>query len=302
VQHFFIYPPREFFPETMDDKEAELTEFDRQADHILSEMGLDPDGPRTDLTYDDGAELATRLLRAVLDQPALANALARDILQVYREMFPPAPDTDAVESQAYFWGPLVAKWLTGRGLTVPQIAQIGGVTSEHVYRLMRGGLRIIFVEADPPARTGVNRRYSGVDGRATYLVPDPTNLTDREWPGEGEEIRPFIQGLMSGLKSWLGNPAHKEKFEPAFMRAFASTLTDPTVGEVFDGAVVAIRRIAVDLRDKVFTMKAEKEGATKLAWALKEIANHRELALDVFSKTAADLRVRYPVSSEGGGV
>jgi hypothetical protein len=275
----------------MAEQDGDETEFDKLADQILSEMGLGPDCPRTSLTYEAGAELGSRLLTAVLSAPSLATAFARDILQIYREMFPPAPDVDSVEAQAYFWGPLVAKWLTGRGLTVPQIARLAGVSSDHVYRLMRGGLRILFIEAEPPARTGVNRRYSGIDGRETYLLPDPTGLTEREWPGEGEEIRPFIQGLMTGLQAWLGDPDNKARLEPVFTAALASALTDPSLGSIFDGAIVAFQRVSLDLRDRVFTMQAERERATNFANTLAAVAAQKQLVFDTLEQAAHSLAV-----------
>jgi hypothetical protein len=284
----------------MNDHQLDTTEFDRQADRIMGELGLGPDAPSTDLTHPVGFEFGTRLLSVVGFDPSLVKSFSRDVLQMYRDMFPPDPDPGTIEFQTYTWAPWVSKWLTGRGLTVPQLAKLADRHPEHVYRLMRNGLRISFAEVEPPAKRGVNRRYSGVDGRETYLLPDPKGLTERSWPSPAEEYRPFISGLMQALQSRLDDPNLKAKLEPFVMEALRSILTGPVLRDVFDGAVGAIQRIATDLRDKVLTMKTEKERATVLAHAMGELATQKELFFQTLAEAADKLPGR-ATGQLGGG-
>lgn len=273
----------------MPERGSQESKLDVQIDRVMEEMGLCPDTPPTSLTLSVGFEFATRLFSSILVTPTLVESIAHDVLDIYREMFPPSPDPDTREAQTYFWAPWVAMWLTGRGLTIPQIARLASVDSDHVYRRMRKGLRILFVESEPPARTGVNRRYSRIDGRETYLVPDPKGLTERPWPADVEEYRPFIEGVLAGVQAWLSDPENKARLEPTFMEVFASVLTDPYLREVFDGAVEATQRISLDLRDQILSMVVERDRATNLARTMAELANHKELVFETLTQAAGRL-------------
>jgi hypothetical protein len=295
VQQFFMYPPgRSLLRETTMEREVGDSGFDESADRILEEMGICEETPPSDLTYDVGSNFSARLLSSIESDPSLVYDFADAVLEIFVEMFPRDPDTETVEVQTYFWAPWVSKLLTGRGLTIPQIATVAGVSTGHVYRLMGRGLRIMYVEVNPPARRGVNRRFTGVDGRQTHLLPDPTGLTERPWPTGAEEYRPFIRGLMAGLEARLGDADLKAKLEPFVMTALSAILTDPKLGDVFDGAVQAIQRIAQTLRERVLKSLAEKDRATQLACAMCELSSQKELVFDALAEAATHLTVRKP--------
>ena len=100
--------------------------------------------------YQSGREFGKRLVELWPDSPSLRDRIlrhvAREAFAEFQSTFPRSPNPGVAEFQTYFLGPLISKAVVGRGLTVPQLAALAEVTPEHVYRLKRAGLSIIFEE------------------------------------------------------------------------------------------------------------------------------------------------------------
>jgi len=282
------------------------TALDEKADRVLEELGLDLNGPPTQLTYDAGRKFGERFGEFLpLDQEIIDEVL-REILGQFVSMFPKDPDPETVEFQAYFLGPLVNLFLSGRGLTIPEMAVLARVTREHAYRLNRKGLSIMFGEQVPQKRVGVNRRFDGRDDREHRLVLDTRGFTKKPWPAPAEVARPFMLGMMEGLAACLERPEVRGVIEPAFMRGFAALLADPKLGDLMDGVVLSLDRIAQGLRDTapgqtgpILRMKAEREKAFQFQAMLSEIRAHRDGVVRVLAYTGECIeRNRKPDKAE----
>jgi hypothetical protein len=266
------------------------TALDEKADRILEEIGLDPDGPPEQLTYEAGRRFGERFGEFLpLDQDIIDEIL-RDAVEEFAAIFPKDPDTETIEFQAYLLGPLAALFLTGRGLTTPEMATLAGVSRQHAYRLNRNGLSIIYEERAPPVEVGVNRRFSGRDDRGTQYVLNLRGFTKKPWPAPADAVRPFLLGMMDGLQARLERAEVRAQLEPAFRRALADLLTDPSLGDLMDGLILGLDRVAQGLRDQVFLMKLEKKRATDFQQMLMELASQRGLVLDTLAKAGKELQ------------
>ena len=156
-----------------------LEELAERAERIFEEMGFDPDGPLDQFNYESGREFGQRLVGLWPADPRLRDRtlrqVGREVLNELQSTFPSAFNPEIVELQAYFLGPLISKFLSGHGLTVPQLARLAGVTPEHVYRLKRAGLSILFEEEEPTIRSGVNPvlRHRFPMASEFMVVPSP---------------------------------------------------------------------------------------------------------------------------------
>lgn len=277
----------------MTDATNAMKTLDEKADSILAELGLDPEGPPEQFTHEAGLEVGRRFReifpidQAVLDE--LLRDLLRDALNEFASIFPTEPDTETIEFQAYLLGPFVSTLLVGRGLTVPEMATLARVSPQHTYRLNRKGLSIIYTKKEPPLRTGVNRRFSGRDDRETHLSLDIQNFSTKPWPEPVAGFQPFVQGLMEGIPTWINNPAIRVQFEHGLESGFANLLSDPGLGELFDGLILALHRIAQGLRGEVYRLNSERERAQGFEDFLTEAAKRRGEILAVLSKAGRTL-------------
>ena len=279
----------------MTDTELELAALDKKADLIIEELGLDPEGPPEQLTYELGYELGQRFASLLPVKQEVFDAIAFEILDSFVSMFPKNPDPETEEFQAYFLSTFLSKQLTGRGLTTPQLAAVAGVTPEHVYRLQRNGLSILFNRDEPNPRVGVNRRFSGLDGRQNHLMIDPQGVVSRPWPGPASTFQPFVTGLLSGLKVQLDTPQVRAQLEPRVRIALTKVLCDPAMGDLFDGVTEAAMRVGTAIRDSVLVMMSEKEKVTDFVAAIADLKTHRQEFLDAIAEAARQ------VKRKGGG-
>ncbi len=277
------------------------TALDEKADRIFEEIGLDPDGPPEHLTYEAGRKFGERFGEFLpLDQDIIDEIL-REALEEFAGIFPKDPDPETIEFRAYLLGPLVALFLTGRGLTTPEMAKLAGVTRQHAYRLNRKGLSIIYEERSPPVKVGVNRRFSGRDERETHHVLNLKGVTKKPWPAPADAVQPFLLGMMDGLQVCLERPEIRAELEPRFKRAFSNLLQDPSLGELMDGVVLALDRIAQGLRDTIpgqpgpiLRMKSEREKVLAFQAMLAELSRQRPAVLAELAKAGRALRRKNP--------
>jgi len=280
----------------MNDMDESTTVLDKKADQVLDEIGLDPDAAPEEFTYDSGCKFGQRFAYLLAQDQTAIEELFREVLKEFEGIFPGDPLPETIEFQAYLLGPLVSLLLTGRGLTIPEMATLAGVTREHAYRMNRNGLAIIFKEQAPPVRPGVNRRFSGRDDRATYHLLDTQGLSEKPWPAPAEEFRPFVLGVMKGHQESLEQPKVRAQLEPRFKQALSNLLRDLSLGDLMDGVVLALDRIAQGLRDTppgrpgpILRMKAEREKAVEFQAMLAEISRQRPAILAELSKVGSDL-------------
>jgi hypothetical protein len=259
----------------MTEPNASLAKLEEKADQIAEELGLDPDGSPEQLTYAVGFQLGSRLKELLPVDQAVIDEIVREVLSEVAAMFPLEPDGEIIEFQTYFLAPLVSGFLVGRGLTLAQMATLAAVPIQHTYRLNRKGLSIIFAPKQPTFGAGINRRFSGRDDRKTYLTLDYQGFATKPWPEPISEVQPFLQGFLAGMKSWLDEPAVREMLEPSLKLAMSKLLSDPELGNIFDGLLLALQRIAQGLRDRVLTMKAEKQRVLQFESMLVELAAQR---------------------------
>jgi len=280
----------------MTDPEEALAKLEEKADQIAEELGLDPDGSPEQLTYDVGFRFGSRFKELLPVEQAVIDDLVREILAEMGALLPLEPNAEIIEFQTYILGPLVSGFLTGRGLTLTEMATLAAVPSRHIYRLNRKGLSILFAPKQPTFGTGVNRRFSGRDDRKTYLTLDYQGFATKPWPEPLSEVKPFLQGLLAGLRSWLGDPAVREMLEPSLKIALSRLLRDPELGNIFDGLLLALQRVAQGLREEIVTMVAEKEKIFRFETVLVQLAGQRELFLSTLAEAGGRLRDPGPSS------
>jgi len=282
----------------MSEASQSITALDRKADRILEEMGLDPEGPASQLTYAAGLEFGRRFVELLPIDQSVIDAMVRELLSGLAAIFPLEPDAETVEFQAYMLGPMVSSFLAGRGLTIPEMAVLANVSRQRVYRLNRKALTLIYAEREPPARTGVNRRFSGRDERETHHVVDPHGFAKKVWPAPVDAVQPFILGMMAGLHQSLERPEVRAELEPQFKQALSKLLRDQSLGELMDGAILALDRTAQGLRDTapgepgpILKMKVEREKAIQFQAMLAELSRQRPLVLASLAKAGQVLEV-----------
>lgn len=285
----------------MTEEGPSTTALDEKADRIFEEIGLDPDGPPEQLTYEAGRKFGERFGEFLpLDQDII-NEILLDALEEFAAIFPRDPDPETIEFQAYLLGPLVTLFLAGRGLTIPEMATLAGVTRQHAYRLNRKGLSIIYEQRAPPVKVGVNRRFSGRDDRETHHVLNPQGLTKKPWPAPADAVQPFLLGMMDGLRACLERPEIRAELEPRFKSAMSDLLQDPSLGELVDGLVLALDRISQGLRDTapgqagpILSMKSEREKALAFQRTLAEMSRQRPAILAELAKAGRALKSKSP--------
>jgi hypothetical protein len=272
------------------------TALDRKADRILEEIGLDPEGPPSQYTNAAGLEFGRRFGEMLPTDQRVFNELVREVLTEFAAVFPLDPDAETLEFQAYMLGPIVSGFLAGRGMTLPELAVLANVSSQRAYRLNRKALTLIYAEKEPPTRTGVNRRYSGRDERETHHVVDPHGFAKRAWPAPIDSVQPFVLGAMTGLQECLGRAEIRAELEPRFKRALAKLLRDPGLGDLMDGVLLALDRIAQGLRDTapgqpgpILKMKAEREKSVQFQAMLAELSRQRPLVLAELARAGRKL-------------
>jgi hypothetical protein len=279
---------------------------DEKADQILIEIGLDPEGPPEQFTFEAGRQFGERFGELLpLDQEVF-DQVFRELVEGFASFFPRDADSETIEFQAYFLGPLLSKFLTGRGLTVPEMATLAGVTQQRAYRLHRKGLSILYDQSEPLARAGVNRRFSGRDDRKTHHVVDINGVARRPWPAPADLVQPFLLGAMEGVKVTLERDDVRAQLEPCFRRAFANQLSDPALAEVIDGLILALNRIAQGLRDTppgqdgpILRMKAERGKAIEFQEMLAELSRQKPAILAMLEEAGRALLEEGPSPPQG---
>ena len=133
----------------MTDSEKTLARLEERADQIAEELGLDPDGPPEQLTYDVGFQFGSRFKELLPVEQTVVDELVREILAEMGALLPLEPNAEIIEFQTYFLAPLISVFLTGRGLTLAEMATLASVPSQHTYRLNREGMSIIFAPKEP---------------------------------------------------------------------------------------------------------------------------------------------------------
>ena len=78
--------------------------------------------------------------------------------------------------------------------------------------------------------------------------------------------------------------------EPSLKLALSKLLSDPELGDIFDGLVLALQRIAQGLREEVVTMVAEKEKIFQFETMLVKLAGQRELFLSTLAEAGSQSR------------
>jgi hypothetical protein len=275
------------------------TALDEKADRILENLGLDPEGGPEQFTFEVGHEFGYRLAEALTVEAEAFEEFLREMLSEFASLFPLAPDSEVIEFQAYLLGPLVSLFLAGRGLTIPEMATLAGVNRQHAYRVNRKGLALIYAEQAPRVKAGVNRRFSGRDDRETHHIVDFNGFAKKPWPEPLDSVQPFLLGTIAGLKECLERPDVRAQLEPAMIRAFANLLADPGLGDLMDGLILGLDRVARGLRDQVFVMKAEKEKAIAFQEMLVELARQRNTVLSTLAEAGRKLRSGNPISITG---
>jgi hypothetical protein len=288
----------------MTDMEQPETVLDKKADQIFQEIGLDPDGAADQFTYESGCKFGNRFAELIANDQTVMEEIMREVLSELEGIFPTDPSPETLEFQAYLVGPLLTVFLTGRGLTIPEMAILAGVTKKHAYRLNRRGLSILYKDRTPPVRVGVNRRFSGRDDRATYHVLDTEGIVQKPWPASAETVRPFVQGMMETLQQFLAGPEVRGKLERRFRQALSNLLQDPSLGDLMDGVVLALDRIAQGLRDTapgqlcpILRMKGEREKVLEFQALLVELSRQRPAILAELAKTGRAIKTKGPKNS-----
>lgn len=274
----------------MPDDEQIPSALDTTADRIFDELGVDPDGPISQFTFALGFNFGSRLAGEFESDEVLVQDFASELLEEFAALFPANADSDTMVVQTLFLAPLVSVYLTGGGLSVPQLAAVAGLTSEQLYRANRKGLSIVWTQRDPKPRTGVNRRFSGRDNRRTLLALDLDGITSKTWPEPLDDVQPFLLGFFAAMRSWLELPETRLRFEPVVRRVVADLFEDPGLGAILDGVFQASHRVLQGLRDEVLVMQSQKEQATELDCTLSKLQEKRSEILRVFREAASEIR------------
>jgi hypothetical protein len=260
---------------------------DEQLDRIAADLGLSENTPPENLTRDLGFRFGAKLREVLPANQEVYDYLAESAIENFANVFPLDPDEDTRAFQAILFAPMVSVALTGRGLSVPELAAAAGLNPPQLYRVMRKGLNLLYKPADPKARTGIHREQSGVDYRKARLTVDYDNLLTKEWPEPIGDIQPFLLGLIEGGRSCLEDPWVRAQVEAGFKVAVAKTLRDPILGDIFDGSILAGQRVIQALSDNgLLLTHAERDRAYRAGLVLAELANHKGELLDTL-KTAS---------------
>ena len=263
---------------------------DEKLSGIAAEVGLSEDTPPDELTRELGFRFGSKLKDLLPVDQEIYDHLAVTALENFAELFPVDADDDTRAFQAILFAPMVSVGLTGRGLSVPELAQVAGLTPAQLYRVLRNGLNFLYKPADPKPRTGVHRDQSGVDNRKARLTVDYDDLLTRDWPEPLGDIQPFILGILDGAKSCLEDPWVRAQVEAGFKAAIAMALRDPIMGDIFDGSVQAVQRVIHGLTDSgLLLTQNERERAHTAGLVLAELSAHRGEVLNALKTAAAEI-------------
>ena len=98
----------------------------------------------------------------------------------------------------------------------------------------------------------------------------------------------------------MESPQYRILLEDSLKRTLADLFAEPTLGELFDGLLIAVQRITRQLRDEVLVMKVEKEKAQGVLDMLVELASHRAEILTTFAQAGTAI-ARAPSALPAGG-
>ena len=146
----------------------------------------------------------------------------------------------------------------------------------------------------------MNRRLSGLDGRQTHLALDLNGVQSKQWPEPVAFVQPFLLGILDGLRTWLESPEYRIPIEEGIERALPEMLSDPVLGELFDGLLTGVQRVAQGLRDQVLVMKAEKDKTQRLLDTLVELASRRSEVLATLAQAGASVASRRNALAQEG--
>lgn len=263
---------------------------DGELDRIAAKLGLSEDTPPEELTRELGFRLGSSLRDLLPVRQEVYDYLAESALENFAEIFPLEPDEDTRAFQAILVAPMVSVALTGRGLSVPELAAVAGLNPPQLYRVMRKGLSLLYKPADPKPRTGIHRDLSGVDYRKARLTVDYDNLLTKEWPDPVGDVQPFLIGILDGAKSCLEDPWARAQVEAGFKAAIAKALRDSILGDIFDGSVQAAQRVIQGLSDNgLLLTQAERNRAHAAGLVLVELSAHKGELLDTLKAAAAEI-------------
>jgi hypothetical protein len=285
----------------MTDRARIEEQIDERLDRIAAELGVSENTPPEQLTRDLGFRFGAKLREVLPVSQELYDYLAESALENFAEVFPLDPDEDTRAFQAILLAPMVSVALTGRGLSVPELAALAGLNAPQLYRVMRKGLSLLFKPADPKPRTGVHREQSGVDHRKARLTVDYDNLLTREWPDPIGDFQPFLLGIIDGARSCLEDPWVRAQVEAGFKSAVARTLRHPTLGDVLDGSVQGAQRVIQGLSDNgLLLTQAEGDRALAAGLVLAELRGHKGELLDTLKAAAAKIEVSFGGANHPG--
>lgn len=274
---------------------------DEQLDRIAAESGLAENTPPEQLTRDLGFRFGARLREVLPVTQEVYDYLAESALESFAEIFPIDPDEETRAFHAILFAPMVSVALTGRGLSVPELAAVAGLNAPQLYRVMRKGLSLLYKPADPKPRTGIHRELSGVDYRKARLTVDFDSLLTKEWSEPIGELQPFLLGILDGARSCLEDSWVRAQVETGLKGAVAKTLRDPALGDVFDGSVQAAQRVIQGLADEgLLLTQAERDRARAAGLALAELSAHKGDLLDTLKAAAAEIEASPGAASRPG--
>lgn len=263
---------------------------DERLGRIASAIGLSEDTPPQDLTRELGYRFGAKLRELLPLDQEVYDYLALSALQNLAEVFPPDPDEDIQTFQAILFGPMVSVALTGRGLSVPELASMAGLNPAQLYRVLRKGMNLFYKPADPKPRTGIHRDQSGIDHRKARMTVDYDNMLTKEWPAPLGDIQPFLLGIVEGAKSCLEDTWVRIQVECGFKAAMAKALRDPILGDIFDGGVQAAQRVIQSMADNGLLLSQVERGRAHAAGLLLvELSGHKGELLDALSSAATEI-------------
>ncbi len=128
---------------------------DEQLARMASEIGLSEDTMPELLTRELGFRFGSKLKDLLPVGQDVCDHVLRSALGNLSEVFPISTDADTRAFQAVLFAPMVSVALTGSGLSVPELAEVAGLSPSQLYRVMRKGLGLFYKPADPEPRTGI---------------------------------------------------------------------------------------------------------------------------------------------------
>ncbi len=138
--------------------------------------------------------------------------------------------------------------------------------------------------------TGIHRAQSGVDHRKTRVTLDHDNFLSKEWPEPLDDFQPFLLGIIDGARSSLEDPWVRRQVEVGFKSAITKVLRDPSLGEIFDGGILAAQRIVQRMTDAgLLLTTAERDRAHAAGKVLMELSGHKTVFLAALRSAAVEI-------------